>query len=177
MKLVNMSDLKSDAVRLPGASPGGDTKKCIRCLNEKDEIEFNFKNKAKNQRHSFCKICFKEYHKHYYQNNKNVYDKARQKLIAKGYRSDKQLTEYINSFKKNGCVLCGEKFYGALDFHHIDPKQKDKSIARATSKAYVKKEIEKCIVLCSNCHRKFHGGHVDTIKALELHLITERNSK
>lgn len=45
------------------------------------------------------------------------------------------------------------------DFHHLDPSKKDFNISR---KGYtyswdkVKKELDKCILLCSNCHRKRH---------------------
>lgn len=170
MKLVNMSDLKSDAVRLPGASPGGDTKICCICKKELSIDCFSFKFKAKGVRQSQCKECKKNYHDDYYVNNKLKYAEAKQRGKDRGYRSDKILTEYINSFKVNGCVLCDEKFYAALDFHHIDPKQKDKAIARATSKAYVKVEVEKCVVLCSNCHRKFHANYEPVVKALNEYL-------
>lgn len=58
------------------------------------------------------------------------------------------------------CHRCGFADYRALDFHHLDPKQKDFSVAdfvsRGASLAKIKKEIEKCIVLCSNCHRVEH---------------------
>ena len=72
-------------------------------------------------------------------------------------------TKYMNDEKvKRGCNHCGEHFYNdpeCLDFHHIDPKTKDVSVARIwrTSLKQLDKmieEIKKCIVLCSNCHRK-----------------------
>ena len=45
-----------------------------------------------------------------------------------------------------------------LDFHHIDPKQKEFNIGdfKKKSKISILKEIEKCVPLCSNCHREFH---------------------
>lgn len=47
-----------------------------------------------------------------------------------------------------------------LDFHHIDPKIKTKTVARMTSNSTsnikIEAEIDKCIVLCANCHREFH---------------------
>ena len=59
-----------------------------------------------------------------------------------------------------GCAKCGEKRPYVLDFHHIDPSIKDADIARMTSNSNkvenIQKEIDKCIVLCSNCHREFH---------------------
>ena len=47
-----------------------------------------------------------------------------------------------------------------LDYHHIDPSQKEDTIARMTSNNYsldrVMNEIQKCVCLCANCHREFH---------------------
>lgn len=52
-----------------------------------------------------------------------------------------------------------------LEFHHIiNPKDKEFSPANAYSWGWgierIKKEISKCIVLCANCHRKLHAGHI-----------------
>jgi len=65
-------------------------------------------------------------------------------------------------YKGGKCERCGYcKYVGALDFHHLDPTQKDFAIA---SKGYtrswdsVRNEIDKCLLLCSNCHREIHNG-------------------
>lgn len=62
---------------------------------------------------------------------------------------------------ERGCHFCSEKYYACLDFHHI--QNKINTIGNMTKqKRYtvedVQKEIEKCIVVCSNCHRKLHNG-------------------
>ena len=58
------------------------------------------------------------------------------------------------------CAKCGESRGYVLDFHHLNPEQKENTIARMTSNNYeldkVYDEIKKCIVLCANCHREFH---------------------
>lgn len=65
-------------------------------------------------------------------------------------------------YKGGGCVNCGySKFSGALQFHHLDPSKKDfnlaaKGLTRAWSK--VSKELDKCILVCANCHAEIHGG-------------------
>jgi hypothetical protein len=69
--------------------------------------------------------------------------------------------EYIIDYKqKNECVKCGEKRYYVLDFHHLDPTLKYKSVTDLQFNAYsiktIDKEIEKCILLCRNCHSEFH---------------------
>jgi hypothetical protein len=61
------------------------------------------------------------------------------------------------------CKGCGyDKYQGALDFHHRDPAQKDFSIAanmrRGDLSETMKAEIDKCVLLCANCHREAHGG-------------------
>lgn len=71
---------------------------------------------------------------------------------------------------KRGCSVCGEKDWRCLDFHHRDPIQKLFNIATATTTAYawerIVTEIEKCDVMCSNCHRKHHTGLGEVSKCL-----------
>lgn len=60
------------------------------------------------------------------------------------------------------CSVCGyDAYVGALEFHHIDPRQKLFGInSRTVNKKWdaVLAEIDKCILLCSNCHKEVHGG-------------------
>lgn len=68
----------------------------------------------------------------------------------------KTLVEY----KGGKCEICGyNKCIGALEFHHLDCKEKDFGIS---AKGYTrsieinKKEVDKCILVCANCHREIH---------------------
>lgn len=57
------------------------------------------------------------------------------------------------------CTKCGyNKCIAALDFHHIDPLQKDKSIKDIILRKWniIENELKKCILICSNCHREEH---------------------
>jgi hypothetical protein len=57
------------------------------------------------------------------------------------------------------CKICGEPHIACLDFHHIDQSLKEGSIgviANTYSTKRLLKEIEKCEILCANCHRKLH---------------------
>lgn len=58
------------------------------------------------------------------------------------------------------CEICGESCFICLDFHHIDTTQKDCTVAITAecSITRAKQEIDKCRVLCANCHRKLHAG-------------------
>ena len=58
--------------------------------------------------------------------------------------------------KSNGCAICGyNKYYGALDFHHSNPKDKKFQVGLSTIERKSEKwieEINKCVLLCKNCH-------------------------
>lgn len=60
------------------------------------------------------------------------------------------------------CQICGyNKCSRALTFHHINPKEKSFGIsARGFTRSWdkIKKELDKCILLCSNCHMEVHDG-------------------
>lgn len=60
------------------------------------------------------------------------------------------------------CIECGYcKSIAALEFHHKDPNEKDFGIsAKGYTRSWerVKKELEKCVLLCANCHREIHAG-------------------
>ena len=62
---------------------------------------------------------------------------------------------------KGGCCQhCGyAKYYGALEFHHLDPGEKDMdwSKMRKTSWNNILTELDNCILLCANCHREEHS--------------------
>lgn len=66
-------------------------------------------------------------------------------------------------FPKPPCVVCGESFQQALDWHHRDPETKSFPIStaiagRTRSEEEILAEIDKCVCLCKNCHAKFHYG-------------------
>lgn len=64
---------------------------------------------------------------------------------------------WVNQYKiSRGCKICGyNKWPEALDFDHKDPKTKLFWIARNIDASWAKlqAEIDKCIILCANCHR------------------------
>jgi hypothetical protein len=57
------------------------------------------------------------------------------------------------------CSMCGySKCMAALEFHHKDPRQKDFGISGSTkSFELIKLELDKCILVCANCHRELHS--------------------
>jgi len=127
-------------------------KVCSKCNNSKDDDRFPFKNKSENKRSSVCKECQREYKNKHYSLNKESHYKRNKATTAK-------LRSYANSVKHTGCVVCGENDVCCLDFHHTKDKTKEVAvIVNLGSMIKLKSEVEKCVVLCSNCHRKLHAG-------------------
>lgn len=66
------------------------------------------------------------------------------------------------AYKGNRCQCCGyNKCVSALEFHHINPEQKDFAIgSRGYTRSWnkVKSELDKCVLVCSNCHREIHAN-------------------
>lgn len=66
------------------------------------------------------------------------------------------------AYKGGKCQACGyDRCQEAFDFHHLDPKQKEFGIgANGATRSWAKLQIEldKCILLCANCHRELHAG-------------------
>ena len=95
----------------------------------------------------------KEYSKrHYAKNAASV--KALVKKNSVNYR--KKWKEFKES---KSCSNCGFSHPAVIDFHHTDPKTKLGSVTEFANSGSYKKaylEAEKCIPLCSNCHRILH---------------------
>ena len=135
------------------------SKECVR----KSQITYNdipeniTGKERKKLRHK--KYWNKWYHKN--EENKNSH-KNRVKI------NNKKRTEDIRKLfeeKKKECIICGEDEYCCLDFHHKNPEEKEftlsSEINSGRKKEDIIKEINKCIVVCSNCHRKIHAGIID----------------
>lgn len=78
---------------------------------------------------------------------------------VKNYRQKMKLR--LVEYKGGKCSLCGyNKCVKALEFHHIDPHKKDFQISRYSNLKWetVVREVDKCILVCSNCHREIHDG-------------------
>lgn len=74
-------------------------------------------------------------------------------------RRKKEIKKWFNEYKSSlKCIKCGESHPATIDFHHT--KTKESGISKLVSYGYsiekIKKELEKCEILCSNCHRKEH---------------------
>lgn len=87
---------------------------------------------------SYCKVC------------RIKYSSERRRDIKR------QAVEYMGG----NCVDCGLKTdkVEVYDFHHLDPTTKDFSVFQnAKSFRTIRPELDKCVLLCANCHRIRHG--------------------
>jgi hypothetical protein len=75
-----------------------------------------------------------------------------------------KIKELSVEYKGGKCEICGyKKYIGALQFHHLDPSEKDFQISQkghTRSWDRVKSELDKCIMVCGNCHSEIHAGIV-----------------
>ncbi|WP_121820908.1 homing endonuclease associated repeat-containing protein [Halostella salina] len=88
------------------------------------------------------------------------YRKNRESEIRKKDRRRAELRRWLHVYKRDSCVCerCGEGSPACLDFHH--PGEKDIGVSTMIvygySKENIRDEIDRCTVLCANCHRKEH---------------------
>jgi 5-methylcytosine-specific restriction endonuclease McrA len=94
--------------------------------------------------------------------DKRKYINRREELIRAVAKRRRKIKTMAIAYKGGECQICGyKKFQGALDLHHLDPRIKkfaigDKGYTR--SWAVVRAELDKCVLLCANCHREIEGG-------------------
>ena len=153
-------------------------RKCTKCGEEKPYSDFYYQTgfrrdgeRDRNPRYSsWCKKCScikasedaklrrkntpereKEKDRRSYQKNKvwiNKNSKARSKA------QKQRCVDYLGG----KCMICGyNKCLGAMDFHHREPSEKEFSITQVRYKLEkLKPELDKCDLLCSNCHKEIH---------------------
>lgn len=71
-------------------------------------------------------------------------------------RNKIKLVEY----KGGKCEICGyDKCIDALEFHHLNPDEKEFGISCGDTRSLkkLKAEVDKCIMVCANCHREIHA--------------------
>ena len=114
-------------------------RQCSKCKEYKDENEYY---QSSIRKATYCKLCF---------NNYTIERWKRRKIQAIQYKGSK-------------CIDCNISYPNAnpviFDFHHLDPSQKDYdwNKLRLMSLDKIKKELDKCVLLCSNCHRVRHSN-------------------
>jgi hypothetical protein len=131
-------------------------KTCSWCKRDKPEEGFNWRYKGK-QRQSHCRECQNDYGKKHYKKNIEKY-KAKSKINKKTSRK-KALAAVGEFLSEHPCADCGNTDIRVLEFHHTS--EKENTISRLMHDGYkpetILAEIDKCDVLCANCHRIRHS--------------------
>lgn len=109
-----------------------------------------------------CRICGSEFETIQYGNSRQYCFEC----VPQTDDINKRTLYKRTAFKKEGvrllggkCLKCGENRHYALCFHHLDPKQKVDTPSRLIANSQFEDlliEIQKCILLCANCHQEFH---------------------
>lgn len=72
----------------------------------------------------------------------------------------RRFKEQCVAYKGGKCFRCGyERCIDALEFHHINPKEKDLQLSAGKGYRFdrAKPELDKCSLACANCHREIHA--------------------
>lgn len=122
-------------------------KTCTKCGLTKPFSDFHHKTKTRFQ--TACKECKKIYQRQHYKENADSYLKNKQDRIT-------IVKNFINQSKNKPCLDCGNRFPPVcMDFDHLLNKTFNISnCARLTTNLdRIKLEMDKCEVVCANCHR------------------------
>ncbi len=125
-------------------------KLCSTCKVSKPIEEFNFRYRSKGIRHGYCRDCGKTLTQNHYRRNKRQY-------IERSMRATIKRRKYLQQLKSRPCADCGVQYpYYVMDFDHREGETKIFEMNRVgyVSMRALKLEIEKCDLVCANCHRE-----------------------
>ncbi len=80
------------------------------------------------------------------------------KWAAEKARRRARHQKWIDDFKQQHPCACGETDPICIDFHPLDPKEKEMTIHTTFCLTRIIAEIKKCVCICANCHSKGHAG-------------------
>lgn len=105
-----------------------------------------------------CRTCCAEAARKSYNKTKSNPESYKARRLKEQQRR-KMFKDECIAYKGGSCHDCGQVYPSCVfDFHHDDPSQKDFTIAKKTHLSFdkIKPELDKCVLLCSNCHRIRH---------------------
>ncbi len=129
-------------------------KHCPRCERDLHLEAFDFRDAARTRLQSYCRGCAKAAWRDWYSRDANRERHCR--LVGRRRNARiKRHREIVRSIKQQPCADCGKTFPPeAMDFDHIGEKRVEVSrLIYVSGTAALLSEIEKCEVVCANCHR------------------------
>ena len=142
-------------------------RRCGGCGESKPAVDFAWRRIQRGQRDNLCRPCRSAYHREHYLANKARYvEQARERKQMLRRQRTLYLLEY---FQTHPCEVCGERDPVVLEFDHVDGERKAFEIGQALGYRNwqsILAEIEKCAVVCANCHRRRTAARRGSIRAL-----------
>jgi hypothetical protein len=130
-------------------------KKCDHCKEPKEDEEFNWRFKSLGIRAKTCRECAHIHNKKYFEGpaKERHLEQVRERKELARQVAREFIYQYLST---HPCEECGESDVRVLEFHHTG--EKDMAVAYMVSSGYsvdrIQAEINKCTILCANCHRK-----------------------
>ena len=141
-------------------------KKCCMCGEFKELTHENFawKKKDSGTFQSQCRPCHKEYRAQHYDINKEKY-------VAKArVWSDNEAKNFFTWLSDKSCIDCGISDIRVLEFDHVRGVKAGNisKMLGAVSRERLLEELEKCDIVCANCHRIRTAKQFDWYKYMRL---------
>jgi hypothetical protein len=120
---------------------------CNKCKQLKPLSEYTRQSNKKDGLNRSCRTCTRAWVKGHYDRNRAVY-------MAKAKRQRERLIEWMRIRKEQPCVDCNQSYpYYVMDFDHRHSKKLNLGNFRRYGRQQVLAEIDKCDLVCANCHR------------------------
>lgn len=131
------------------------TKICNRCDKELPLSNFCKKVSSLDGLQGFCKVCNSERSKTYYKNN---HEKHKRVIKDRGHKQKQLIREFLlNLLKNSECKDCQNNDIRVLEFDHLPGFEKKHNVSEMITGRYsvlrVQEEINKCEIVCANCHK------------------------
>lgn len=119
-------------------------KQCKTCLDVKPLTEFYTNGKQTSGKQKYKPLCIP-----CEENNRRSFVEEKRRILYELFG--------------DSCSICGyDKCSAALEFHHVDPSVKENKpsslINNYSTVERMLAEVDKCILVCANCHREIHAG-------------------
>ena len=133
--------------------------KCKDCGEDKDEKLFRVHRRktkrgiTKEYQYKTCKPCLVKQHREW------VTPEKLKRYAESSKRKRRSRKIWAIDYKGGVCKHCNTVVHeAAFDFHHLNPKEKDMDVGLMLTRSEedIVKELDKCILLCANCHRIHH---------------------
>lgn len=136
-------------------------KKCVICKEEKSPQEFNKNKTKKDGLNNICRDCSKEKSAQYFINYKEYHKEQVGIRREKLRKENREKLMYLLKISK--CVDCGNTDHRTFEFDHLYDKFANVPSLAANGYLWrkIQDEINKCEILCANCHRirTFNRSH------------------